>query len=113
MMLTAITYVTVVAVWLVLFALEYVRPRWLPQARRSLTVLFFSSLVVLIAWVLETILLSLAGSILALIALSLHGPTMHNWFKQRFNFWALLLWLLWFTTVSLTMAHVVYLYRTL
>lgn len=113
MNLTSITYFTVVAVWIVLFGIRYRQPRKLPQGQRSLAILFFASLISLVAWVTNLIWLSLAGSIVALVAVSLHAPVMNQWFKERFNSWALLLWIVWFTTISLTLAHVFFIYRLL
>lgn len=111
MMLIMITYFSVVAIWVILFGIEYVKPRALPLGRRSLAVLFFASLVVLAAWVRNNVWLSLAGSVLALVGTSLHGRILGRWFKERFSLITLLVWLLWFMTISLVFAHALYIYR--
>ncbi|EKD76280.1 MAG: hypothetical protein ACD_43C00166G0006 [uncultured bacterium] len=111
MMLITITYFTVVVIWIIMFGIEYLKPHLIPIGRRILLGLFVASLVVLVAWLMNSIWLSLIGSAVALAAFSLGGSTMGRWFKERFNLLALILWVLWFTTISLVLAHLIYIYR--
>lgn len=113
MSLAGITYCTIIVVWIMLFGIHYVRPKFLPHIRRSLIVLFIASVLTLAAWVTNWIWLSLAGSITAVVGVSLNGAALNRWFKDRFNIWALWLWVLWFTTISLIFAHTMFLYRSI
>lgn len=112
MTLFGVTYSTIIVVWLILFGIHYVQPKFLPAIRRSLIILFFASILALAAWVLDWFWLSLAGSIAAIIGVSVNGAALNRWFKDRFNIWALCLWVVWFTTISLIFAHIVFLYRS-
>lgn len=112
MTLAGITYCTIIVVWIMLFGIHYLRPNFLPHIRRSLIVLFFASILALTAWVMDWIWLSLAGSIAAIVAVSMNGAALSRWFKDRFNVWALWLWVVWFATISLIFAHIVFLYRS-
>lgn len=111
MMLITITYFTVVTSWIILFGIEYKKPRLIPTGRRTLLGLFVASLIIVVAWWQDNIWLSLVGSAVALASFSLGASTMNLWFKERFNLMAFILWLLWFTVTALVLAHVIYIYR--
>jgi hypothetical protein len=106
-----VTYGAMVTLWALLFGLMYVKPQLLPRGRRSLVVLFVASLVSLGAWIVNEILVSLLASVLALVGMSMHGQVLGRWFKERFNGWALLVWLMWFAALALVLAHGFYLFR--
>lgn len=100
-----VSYIFVIVGWFVLVGLVRYRPGSIPHLKRIMWLWFVASVILFIAFRLQSHWLGLGGILLALIGISHASPLMQQWLKRQVHALGLLVWLLWGGTLSLLLAQ--------
>lgn len=99
-------YLAIAILWATLFYVHQRAPLVWKQANKATWWLLVSSAVVIVAWFMNSILISLLGSVLALTSVSFIFQVITDWLrKKKVSRIGQVIWFEWFFVFSLTIAH--------